>query len=515
MNRQNRRRELARQKHDRTPGRAAAKPASTGLSASLSSAVATKATTSDKPTTPKPDAIEVPAGAVRTIVPGIEWPGILHGLSAQALALQFQLQQTEWWSPERLRVHQLAQLSALVRHAGDAVPYYRTLFREIGLDHHAPLDEPTWARLPYLTRFDVQDAAKSLHAEHYPRAHGDLGEAGTSGSTAAPIKVLKTNLQQVLWEAGGLRDHLWQRRDLAARHAAIKTTHPSSVGTYPDGENRPNWGGPVRSFHGGPGHLLRISTPVEQQVEWLARIRPDYLNTFPSNLEAIARHCEEHGRAMPWLRGLRTNSEILHTRVRELCRRVFGLEIVDMYSSAELGYIALQSPICEELLVQAETNLVEVLDENGRPCAPGQVGRVIVTPLHAFAMPLLRYASGDLAEVGGPASCGRGLPVLRRVLGRERHMMRLPSGEVFFPPDLASIFASIDDVRQFQIVRTAERHIEMRLVTRAPLIPKLETTILERVRERFRFPFDISFVYLDSIPREPSGKFFDFKSEVG
>jgi phenylacetate-CoA ligase len=53
----------------------------------------------------------------------------------------------------------------------------------------------------------------------------------------------------------------------------------------------------------------------------------------------------------------------------------------------------------------------------------------VVTPLHNFAMPLIRYAIGDYAEAGPPCACGRGLPVLARILGRARNLLTLPHGE--------------------------------------------------------------------------------------
>src|SRR3546814_13116510 len=83
-------------------------------------------------------------------------------------------------------------------------------------------------------------------------------------------------------------------------------------------------------------------------------------------------------------------------------------------------YLALQCPEHEHYHVQSEAVLLEVLDEEDRPCRPGEVGRVVVTPLTNFAMPMIRYAVGGLAAVGAPCPCGRGLPVLTRILGRAR-----------------------------------------------------------------------------------------------
>lgn len=452
---------------------------------------------------------------MRAIVPGVEWPSILVGHNAHALAIQFQFQQTQWWSPERLREHQFAQLAALVRHAGDTVPYYRAVFKNMGFDHRDTLDEAAWAALPILSRNDLQDTYSKLHSERCPPSHGRLFESASSGSTGTPIKVSKAGIQQLMWEAVSLRDHLWQRRDFSGRAAAIRNPPTQTGGApYPDGRYSESWGKPTTPFHTGSAYMLELATPINQQVEWLGRIAPSYLLSYPSNIEALSHHCLDYGISLPSIREFRSVSEVLRPEVREICRRAFGCKVTDIYSAEEVGYIALQSPDSEELLVQSETIFAEVVDQDGRPCAPGEVGRLVVTPLHAFAMPLLRYAIGDLARLGGPASCGRGLPVLAEVLGRERQMVRLPNGTMHYP-NFRSFTAGFDKIRQFQLVRKSETLLEMRMVARAPLDQAEANRMTLRIHERFKFPFEVTFIYMDVIPREPSGKFFDFKTEVG
>lgn len=460
------------------------------------------------------DPIVVPPGSLRSIVPGIEWPAVLLGHSANALTLQFQLQQTQWWSPERLRAHQFAQLALLVRHAGDTVPFYRDLFRRIGFDHRAPLSEESWAQLPMLNRADLQESFNALLSERIPKSHGELFECGSSGSTAAPVKVVKTALQQLLWEAGSLRDHLWQRRDLSGRMAAIRNPHNIDDAPYPDGIARPSWGRTTVAFESGPAHMLALATSVDLQVEWLNRIKPSCVLSYPSNLEALAHYCLDHGKGLPTVREFRSVSEVLRSEVRDICWRAFNCRVTDIYSAEEVGYVALQSPDSEELLIQAETILVEVVDDAGWPCSPGQVGRLAVTPLHAFGMPLLRYTIGDLGVLGGPASCGRGLPVLKEVLGRERHTIQLPDGRRLHP-NVRQFYAGFAKIRQFQIVRKSATLLELRLVVRERLDEDEEQRMRARVHERFLYPFDVNITYHDVIPREPSGKYFDFKSEVG
>src|SRR5690606_29109428 len=118
------------------------------------------------------------------------------------------------------------------------------------------------------------------------------------------------------------------------------------------------------------------------------------------------------------LKSVLTQSELASRHLRERLRAIWGASLTDTYSASEVGVMALQCPHSGQYHVQSEVALVEVIDAAGRPCAPGEMGRVVVTPLHNFAQPLFRYDIGDLAEVGEACACGRGLPTLARIIGR-------------------------------------------------------------------------------------------------
>jgi phenylacetate-CoA ligase len=164
---------------------------------------------------------------------------------------------------------------------------------------------------------------------------------------------------------------------------------------------------------------------------------------------------------LPDLRAVLTYGEPVSADVHAACRDTWGVPVQDIYCCEEQGYIATQCPLYEHYHVLSETILVEVLNEQGRPCAPGQLGRVVLTPLHGFAMPLLRYAIGDYAEVGGPCPCGRGLPVLQRIPGRERNQVVLADGRHTWP-DISALWAAIRDVEQIQLIQRSPHQVEVR-----------------------------------------------------
>ena len=138
---------------------------------------------------------------------------------------------------------------------------------------------------------------------------------------------------------------------------------------------------------------------------------------------------------------------------------------------------------------------------------------MIATPLHNFAQPLIRYESGDVAEVGEPCPCGRGLPVLNRVLGRQRNLLTLPNGERFWPL-YAPAWKGIDAIRQIQIVQHDLEHIQARIVGPRPLTAEEEATFTAKIHELFRYPFRVTFEYLAGIDRTKQRKFEEFISRV-
>ena len=217
----------------------------------------------------------------------------------------------------------------------------------------------------------------------------------------------------------------------------------------------------------------------------------------------------------PKLKAVWTVSENVDDSLRAACRDAFGCRIVSNYTAGETGYIALQCPLGQGYHVMSEVIRVEILDADGLACAPGEIGRVVVTPLYNYAMPLLRYEIGDEAEVGAPCACGRGLPVLSRIVGRLENYLILKSGERR-RIDLSHYRVSaIRQIREFQLAQTGPDRIELRLAVSAPLNNEDLTLLNAIMANSFGADFAWEIVFLDSIPKTASGKLLQFVNEVG
>lgn len=447
-----------------------------------------------------------PPWAIASSLPGVLWPTLPQPAETQVLALLFQLDHSQWLAPEVLRAAQLRQLERMAAHAVATVPYYSRRLRECWAGQTA-LTWEDFARFPLLTRRDLQDHYQALASTAPVAQHGTPAVAQTSGSTGAPVRVLRTALDHLFWKAFTLREHAWHGRDLGARLSAIRQGVKDAEGD--------NWGNATEGFiRTGPASTLPVDRDVETQLRWLQRQQPDYLLSHPTNLAALASYCIEHGIRLPRLREARTRGETLTPEVRELCRAAWDVDVVDMYSSNECGYMALQCPQALHYHAMSEALVVEIIDDEGRACMPGQIGRVVVTTLHNFAMPLIRYEIGDLAEAGGPCACGRGLPVITRILGRMRNMLVLADGRRYWPSFGLRGLSTELGIRQHQLVQKSFDLIEARLVVDAPLDAAREERLRRQLLSRAPEGFRIEFTYCANIPRSASGKFEDFISEV-
>jgi len=445
--------------------------------------------------------------------PGNAWPVIPDLKAATLLSLQMQLEYSQWLDEKKIELLQVKQLQKLLEYAVSNVPYYREKFGTVAdiFGNKSGLDG--WKQLPLLSRSDIQNAGKALYATSLPSGdHGPLNKIHTSGSTGMPIMTLSTSVTRLFWEAFTIREHLWHRRDLQKKLVSIR---PESAKGRRNGIAKSDWGPAISAiFKTGEAAALNSSHPVDEQAAWLIRQQAAYLLSLPSNIVELAKHFAGTRQDLPGLVEVRTYGEVAGEEVREICRQVWNVPVTDIYSSQEAGYIALQCPDYEHYHVQSENLLVEVLNDRGEACNPGETGRLVITTLHNFAMPLIRYELGDFAEAGGACSCGRGLKVLNKIMGRVRNMVTLPTGSRHFPSFPAKTWMHIAVIKQIQLVQKSLDHIEVRLVTEHKLNQKQAEAFTHVLRERLMYPFNISFSYPENIERGKGGKFEDFVSEL-
>lgn len=443
---------------------------------------------------------------------GVTWPAFPKPHDALMFAVLRQLEESQWWAPELLVAQQLRQMERLLAFSLATVPFYSGRLAFLRGTKAGELTPELVRRIPILRRSDIQTAGEALTSRKIPESHGAPFEIKTSGSTGRPVATKGTAVTATMLRAANLRYHAWFKRDFSAKTACIRMLRGAQLKAAQAGKPVP-W---ADGYPSGPMMLRHVATPISEQLAWLIEQDPDYLLTFPTNLMALIRHAKKQGVRLGKLREVATLGEPLDPATRDACRKEWGVGIADCYSSQEFGLIAVQCPDNPKhhYHVVSESVYLEILNERDEPCRPGEIGRMVITALHNFATPLIRYEIGDMAEPGEACGCGRGLPMVAQVLGRVRNMLTLPSGEQICPRFLFEDFIYAMPIRQIQVVQESLEELAVRLVAERELAPAEEETVKRSLLTTARHPFRLRFEYLSEIPRAASGKFEEFRSEV-
>jgi phenylacetate-CoA ligase len=280
----------------------------------------------------------------------------------------------------------------------------------------------------------------------------------------------------------------------------------------------PTWGSPADEVYDtGPSFRMPTTLSTSQHLDWLEQRRPGYLLTYPPIAKALA---QEHLRRRSSLRlmEVRTIGNVLDDDTRKLCFDAFGAAVTDIYSSNEVGCIALQCPVTRLYHVQSENVFLEVIREDGSSCAEGETGRVLLTTLQNHTMPLLRYDIGDYAEVAARCRCGRTLPTLSKILGRRRNLFMKPDGCSFWPrvvfPSAQALLAQGIPLEQFRVIQNEVRNVTVQVKWRRPPTPLERLKVNEIASGSLGHTFDVVFEDVQSFDDSHPGKCEDFRSEI-
>lgn len=419
------------------------------------------------------------------------------------------LDETQFLPPDRMRAYQRRLLSPLLRHARDETAFYPDRLARI-FRAGDTIDWDRWQEIPILTRQDAQENFEALSARSLPPIAGEAVEDASSGSTGRPLRYLATDLQNLSAACCSERFFRWHGLRPDALTARIRATNNPEA-AYPHGRPHKWW----RVGHEeSPVVDLTVSTTPARQIEWLKRIKPAYLVSYPSNLRELARIASEMEETLRFDLVL-TFAEMVTEDMRIAIRDYFGREPLDRYGSTETGHISGTCPVSLKHHIASEVVLLEILDDDGNPVAAGEEGRIIVTPFYNLAMPLIRYDIGDRAVLSGEACpCGRTLPVIERLLGRTRNIFRFADGTSCWPILLSNDMRRFVAIRQFQVVQRSHSEIEFRYVPAQPDQTSDFAGLTAYIRQRLHPSVTVTMSAVDRIERSPGGKFEDYLSLV-
>lgn len=418
------------------------------------------------------------------------------------------LKESERWPRERLESFQLTELQRLLAYAATTSPYYCELLRQPGLRPSEIRSLADFTRIPPVDRETFRrESSRILVPEHA----GTAIWKSTGGSTGTPIRVALDRGSNDWRTAAMLRGYGW-----AGVREGLPTAHLWSgavAGAKPVGRI----GRLKKQLHHGLVRRLDLDIfalsedTAPAYLEAMARFGARHLVSYGKHLYHLARMVERRGLRVPRLESIVLGAEKVMRDEVEVIERVFGCPAFETYGCREVMLIATQCERRTGLHVTMENLVVEVLREDGTPVAPGDLGEVVVTDLHNYAMPLIRYRTGDVARMGGVrprdvCPCGRAHPTLSEVEGRIVDVLRTLDGRVvpgnFFP----HLMKEFEPVARYQVYQPEVRRVEVSIVLDRPLNEAEDARLRGEIGRVLGPTVHVLLRQVESIPLSATGK---------
>lgn len=407
-----------------------------------------------------------------------------------------ELAASQWLSRDRIAELQGQRLRQLVGFAYQHNPFHRARMDAAGIGPVDIREAKDLAALPLLTKDDIRSAGEKLFSNGYS-ADNTL-HTRTGGSTGVPLHVYVDH-EAMNWKyAATWRHNGWAGWRPGDRVAAV-------------------WGDTDKGFHWKSWlrfHLehrmifmdtLRFSADrLRKFHQEITRYRPTVMMGHAHSVYQFARFCAEHDLKVSGLSGVVTTAMTLSELERRTIEEAFGARVFNRYGCEELSIIASESEAHSGLHVFSEGLILEYL-----PTDVAGEFELVITDLFNRAMPMIRYAIGDVARpADGPCPSGRGLERLARVSGRTADFLYRPDGTpVFGISILDTYMIHVQGIRQAQIVQNALDGFVVNVVADAHYGPESEERIRKIMGEQFGEGIRVDIALLEQLPQTERGKY--------
>lgn len=369
--------------------------------------------------------------------------------------------------PETRRAVQAKVLRPTLEHAWANVPFYREHWKrhDFHPDSFNSMDD--LPRIPVVTAPVLREAIinQSLLTKGVPPE--DCNPLVSSGSSGEPMNYLKMPLEDRIRRAGGLLiflEHGFRWSDMTVQFQS-----------YSDP------GHPLQRFGISRKRWCLTVDPLQKQLGVYLEAKPEIVIGAPKALRELCLYMDNEGVRPPGRpRVVFAAGEYLDVESRRVIKKVLGTEPTGIFGQTEVGFSMWQCEARDRYHITATTHVVEVLDPQGNPVASGERGSLVTTELRARTMPVIRYDSGDIATtIDGPCSCGRTLPAIRSIDGREIGSLAAQGGRAVTTSDIVDHLAPVLRIGTYRIVPRADGSVNVQLSREAGVGAGQEGTVAD------------------------------------
>jgi phenylacetate-CoA ligase len=413
------------------------------------------------------------------------------------------LRRFQYLGRDEILNYQFERVRKLVEHANENCSFYHALYSSAGF---RPGDLRSWTdftALPMVTKEMIRTNSERIVAKNFAR---DMLVPGkTSGSTGKPLEFFIDLESTQIQRAAALLTNEWAGHDIGGKVFVL-------FGQSPFDGGKTTLKGHLRNkLLDRTVKLSTLALDEESMSHFLLSMSScdkPFLVGYAHALYSLADFAGKSGLWKGRLTGISSGGMVLHQWERKRIEEVFGCKVLDRYGCEELGVIACECERQEGLHINSFAKYVEIAGDNGKPLGHRQIGDIVVTELTNYGMPFIRYRIEDrAASLEGQCGCGRTLPLLEKIDGRESDFVLRPDGKKVSGISLTDNFgANIPGAEQVQILQDKLDHIIVRLV-RGPAFNSESISAIQHLVSRF-FGDDMRFSceYVKEIPLESTGK---------
>ena len=408
---------------------------------------------------------------------------------------------------EELELFTKNQLKQLFTHCYENVPYYKKIFSDLGIVSVYDIEKLTLDQIPILTKKEIRDHFSGISSLDINTRNWFYTTSG--GSTGEPVRLIQDSDYQK-WNHA--TDTYYHEKILGIKRFIAKEVRL--------------WGNERDIFQGGYGIQKRLQNhftntvllnsfcmtdnDIEQYISIINKVKPEYVRGYAGSLFELCAYSRIHDISLYSPKIVASAAETLTQDMRDTIEESFKTKIYNFYGSRETLNLAVE---CAHGLLHifSFNNIIEIVDENNQPVSEGEEGRILVTPLHNYSMPLLRYDIGDMG-IKGPdfCSCGNFLPTLKSVTGRVTDHFKLKNGtqvpaEFFI--HLLGVVCNNEKIKKFQVIQENYNKIRIKVVSQNTVTGDYTHDIDKKIKVVMGQECEIIWNFVDEIPKTKSGKY--------
>ncbi len=430
------------------------------------------------------------------------------GVFEQALK---QFKDRESFTSQQWKDYQVSELRKLLIHSFETVPLYNKRFKSSGFTLYdlKKVDLDSLYKIPVLTKDDLRKYGTTSLLSSRREKNGRF--FSSSGSTGTPTSILFSDQMHQRWSAvfeARIRNwagvtHQDSRGMIGGRRIIPDAVSKGPYYRYNKAE---------KQIYFSAYHISR--TTAHDYASALIKYKPVYMTGYAMSNYILASFFLENKVKIPGLKAVITSSEKLTQEMRDIFKEVYGCKTYDSYSGIEACGLISENEF-GQLLVSPDVGIIEILNDEGRPCIPGEEGEIYSTGFLNYDQPLIRYRIGDRVKLASDqiTMCGRSMMVIDEIAGRVEDIIHGPDGRQMVR--FHGIYLNINGLISGQIIQHTLYDFKLRLQVDQTIFNKVESErlIVSRLKSQLG-DINVQFEYLDEIPRGPGGKFRAVISEL-